>query len=253
MEAANHNLPFIKDCPILTMQNGVRADQLLSRIVPPQNIIGSVVMFGATYIGPGEAVHNFEGDLTIGRVFGVNDGQIGDIAHLTGLVFTTHISEYIKGMKWLKVFINLNNCLPALIGKSMQETFKNLRLCEVSIGLLNEGLELVDKAGIKLGSLPTFPEERLRDLVSMALDKSTSLFSQVMSGLSKEPLYGSILQSIQRKRPSEFDYINGEIVALGERIGVPAPLNKKIVNMVHQVEKTEVFFTPDEVLREMRI
>lgn len=252
IEAASHNVPFIKDCPILTMQNGIRAEQFLSQIVPSENIISSVVMFGATYIGPGKAIHNFEGDLIIGKAFGTNDGHIQAIADLMNNTFTTHISEDIKGMKWLKVFINLNNCLPALAGKSMQETFKNLELCELSIRLLAEGLEIVDKAAIKLRSLPTFPEERLRHLVSIPRDQSRSLFSQIMTGLSKEPLYGSILQSIQRGSPSEIDYINGEIVALGKEIGIPTPLNKTMVEMVHRVEKTGTFFTLDEVLREMK-
>jgi len=252
IEAASHNLSFMKDCSILTMQNGIRADQFLSEIVPSENIISSVVMFGATYISPGEAIHNFEGDLIIGKAFGMNDDQVEAIAHLMNKAFTTHISQDIKGMKWLKIFINLNNCLPALVGKSMQETFKNLELCELSIRLLAEGLKVVDKAAIRLHSLPTFPEERLRDLVSIPMDQGRSLFSQIMTGLSKEPLYGSILQSIQRGRPSEIDYINGEIVALGREIGIPTPLNKTVVEMVHQVEKTGIFFTSHEVLKKMK-
>ncbi|MEK6679108.1 MAG: ketopantoate reductase C-terminal domain-containing protein, partial [Nitrospirota bacterium] len=55
--------------------------------------------------------------------------------------------------------------------------------------------------------------------------------------LSKEPLYGSILQSIKRGRATEIDYLNGEIVELGNRINLPTPYNSKAVEMVHKIEE----------------
>jgi 2-dehydropantoate 2-reductase len=73
-----------------------------------------------------------------------------------------------------------------------------------------------------------------------------------MTNLSKEPLYGSILQSIRRSRPSEIDYINGEFVSLAKEKGYTAPLNEKVVEMVHQVEESNKFFSPKEVTKELR-
>jgi 2-dehydropantoate 2-reductase len=63
------------------------------------------------------------------------------------------------------------------------------------------------------------------------------------------PLWGSTLQSIQRGRPTEIDYLNGEIVELGERHGEATPLNTKIVEMVHQVERTGQFLSVEEILQ----
>ena len=113
-----------------------------------------------------------------------------------------------------------------------------------------EALEIVDTAGIKLESLPDFPEERLRGLTGMKIDEASRIYSGIMSGLSKEPLYGSVLQSLKRGRLSEIDYINGEIARLGDKIGALAPLNKKVTALVHQVEKTGKFLTPEAVTEE---
>ncbi len=63
------------------------------------------------------------------------------------------------------------------------------------------------------------------------------------------PLLGSTLQSLRRSRPTEIDYLNGEVVDLGYKAGVPTPLNAKIVELVQQVEQTGTFFTVDEVRR----
>ncbi len=245
------NIQVLKDVPVLTVQNGVRAEERLSEFIPREKIISSVVLFGITYLEPGKVVHNFEGDWLIGKAFVRNDGEVEAIRNLLSNAFTVRVTEGIRGMKWVKLFLNLNNCLPALTGKSMQETFSHPEICKVSIRLLLEALMIVDQAEVKLESLPDFPVERLRALTDMPLDKASKIFSQTMTNLSKEPLYGSILQSIQRGRPSEIDYFNGEIVYLGGQIGVAAPLNEKLARMVHKVERGGEFSSPEEILSEV--
>ncbi len=249
--AMSGNTQALKGIPVLTVQNGMRAEEFLTEFIPKEKIISSVVLFGATYLEPGKVVHNFEGDWLIGKAFVGNDEEVEAIGNLLGKVFAVRVTEGIRGMKWVKLFLNLNNCLPALTGKSMQETFSNLEICKVSIHLLNEALMVVERAGVELRSLPDFPIDRLRALVGMPLDEASKIFSQTMTNLSKEPLYGSILQSIQRGRPSEIDYFNGEIVHLGEQIGVAAPLNEKLVRMVHEVETRSEFSRPEEILSEV--
>lgn len=245
------NAQILGDVPVLTVQNGVRAEEILSEFIPREKIISSVVLFGATYLEPGKVVHNFEGDWIIGKAFGPNDKQVEAIGNVLGGVFSIRITEEIRGMKWLKLFLNLNNCLPALTGKSMQETFSHLEVCKLSIRLLSEALMVVEQVGVKLKSLPDFPIDRLQGLTAMPLEEASKIFSQTMTNLSKEPLYGSILQSIKKGKPSEIDYFNGEIVRLGGKIGVAAPLNEKLVRMVHKVERGGGFSRPEEILSEV--
>jgi len=245
------NASALKNTSVLTVQNGVRAEELLLESIPKEKIISSVVTFGATYLEPGKVVHNFEGDWVMGKAFIKNDEEVETIASLFGNTFSVCVTEDIREMKWLKLFINLNNCFPALTGKSMQETFSHSGICELSIRLLREALTVIDKAEIKLKSLPNFPVDRLRAMASMPLEEAGQIFSQTMTDLSKEPLYGSILQSIKRGRPSEIDYINGEIVRLGDKMETPAHLNKKVVEMVHRVESRSEFFTPEEIVNEV--
>jgi len=194
-------------------------------------------------------VHNFEGDIIIGRPFIPNDVRVNSVARVLKKAFPVVISKDILGMKWLKVFVNFNNCLPALLGKSMQEAFSDEKICGLSIRLLKEGLEVVDKAGIKLVSLPNFPQEKIRGLTALPIEQAAGILKQTMTNLSKEPLYGSVLQSILRKRKSEIDYINGQIVNLAKGRNLKAPLNELIVKLVHQVEDAGKFLTAEELLR----
>lgn len=247
--AIEENVESLRGSLVLTTQNGIGADALAQRYLPSDNIISSIVMFGATYLGPGSVVHNFEGAWIIGKAAGKNDEKLAAVSDVIRKIFPVTISQDIGGMKYLKLFVNANNCIPAILGVSMQEAFADLGVSRISVAIWKEGLEIVEKAGIKPVSLPDFPLERLTKLTSLPLSESAKIFSGIMVNLSKEPLYGSILQSIRRGRVSEIDYINGEFVRLAQETGMQAPLNAKLVEMVHGVEREHKFFSRQELLK----
>jgi len=247
-EAFYHNSEFLEqDGLVLTTQNGVQADNLLSSHFERERQLSSIVMFGATYIKPGEIIYNFEGDWIIGRPLSPLDPTAHAVAELLGKAFKVVPSTNIMGQKYLKLFVNFNNCIPALIGKSMQETFADLDLCRLSIFLLKEGLDVIARAEIELVSLPNFPKERIEGLAQMPIDQAAGIINKTLTTLSKEPLYGSILQSIMRGKTSEIDFINGEISHLAAHFKMPPTLNMKMVDMVHEVERTGKYFTVAQV------
>jgi len=254
METAyQDNFEYLDDTWILTTQNGVQADNMISSHLDKDKVISSIVMFGATYTKPGEVTFNFEGDWIIGKPFVVNDAFVHTLAGILKKAFPAVVTQDIVGMKWLKLFVNFNNCLPALIGKSMQETFADMDFCRLSILLLKEGFAIVQKGGVGLTSLPQFPVERIAGLAGMPLEQAAGILNKTLTNLSKEPLYGSILQSILRKKTSEIDFINGEVVLMAENIQMKAPLNRRVVEMVHEVENSGRFFGVGEVKEKLSV
>jgi 2-dehydropantoate 2-reductase len=95
--------------------------------------------------------------------------------------------------------------------------------------------------------MPNFPVERITGLTQMPLEQAAGIINKTLTSLSKEPLYGSILQSIQRGKESEIDFINGEVVHLAKQMRQEAPLNELVVDLVHQVEKSKKFFTVEDI------
>ncbi|MCM8795202.1 MAG: ketopantoate reductase family protein [Candidatus Omnitrophica bacterium] len=252
-QAIKENLIFLKNTPILTTQNGIQADEIVARYIPKEEIISSIIMFAATYLQPGKIVHNFEGNWIMGRPFnGDSDEKIISLSLVLNKIFPLQITPEIQGMKYLKIFVNANNCIPAILGLSMQEAFKDLEISRLGIAIWKEGFRIISQLKIKLVSLPGFPVENLIKLISLDSDEAARIFSAMMLNLSKEPLYGSILQSIKRQRPSEIDYINGEFVRLAKENDLNAPLNERLVEMVHQVEKNRRFLSRDELITATR-
>jgi len=249
--AGNEHL--IRSSLLLTTQNGVQADKIAAKYLPAENIISSIIMFGATHLEPGKVVHNFEGGWILGSFFDPHPTEsLISLSLVLDKVFPTVISEQILGMKYLKIFVNANNCLPAIIGKSMQDVFSDLTISRISIAIWKEAFGVFDKLGIDLVSLPGFPVENLTKFTTMPSAHAAEIFSGLMRNLSKDPLYGSILQSIMRGRLSEIDYINGEFVRLAEENNMQAPLNKILVEMVHEVEANSRFFSKEELIQRTR-
>ncbi|MBM3244298.1 MAG: ketopantoate reductase family protein [Candidatus Omnitrophica bacterium] len=248
-QALEASRDFIKGATILTIQNGIRAEEIISRFVDRKNIVSSIVMFGSTYLEPGKVVHNFEGSWIIGKMFnGRPDENLIFLSLLLDKAFPTIISENLKGMKYLKIFVNANNCIPAILGLSMQESFSDLDVARISIAVWKEGFELISQAGIELVSLPDFPVENITKLTSIPSSEAAKIFSGIMTKLSKDPLYGSILQSIKRGRASEIDYINGEFVNLAKDNNLLAPLNERLAGLVHKVEQERKFLNKEELI-----
>jgi ketopantoate reductase len=77
------------------------------------------------------------------------------------------------------------------------------------------------------------------------------IFSGRLAGpFPPDSTYGpSTLQSLQRHSTSELDYLNGEIVTLGERIGRPTPYNKGLLEHGHAVFASGRHLRPEELLQ----
>jgi len=247
-ELAENNRAYLSEAVIVSTQNGVYADRILKQYFASEKIITGIVMFGATFYPPNLVVHNFPGELVVGNMFGAPIDALSAPIDILRKAFRVSVSPNIKGAKYLKIFVNLNNCIPALLGKSMQETYIDTSLAQLAISLNREAYAVMQKAGIVLEDLPGYPKARLESMVQMPVNEAAAILGKTMAGLSKEPLYGSVLQSIQRGKKSEIDYINGEIVRIAQENGLSAPLNEKIIELVHDVEDAGRFFDKKELL-----
>jgi 2-dehydropantoate 2-reductase len=55
------------------------------------------------------------------------------------------------------------------------------------------------------------------------------------------------LQSLERGRKTEIDYLNGYICARGRQHGIPTPINDAVVKMVKEIESGQRKMTPENL------
>lgn len=248
VEAVKGYQMYLQSGAIITMQNGVRSDELVSAFVPPQRVVGAVVSSIATSLMPGEIQIVSLGSLVIGLPFGTEGALLEHVASVLRDALPTYLSDNIRGARWLKLLINVNNALPAVTGLTVQEVYADPFLRRLVIHLLREGLRVVKRSGIKLASLPEVSVGLIKVLGRLPVGVAAKIAAAKVRRTSSDfPILGSTLQSIKRGRSTEIDYLNGEIVRLGAALGVPTPLNAMIVEQVHQVERERRFFSVEEL------
>ncbi len=249
-EALRENLHFIAGAPLVTLQNGVRSDELAAELLPQEQIISAVVLLHANYLAPGAVTLMYEGGLIVGRPFGPRDVLLERTGELLNRATPTRISDNIRGAHWLKLITNLNNALPALIDSTFHRVYGDPFLASLAVRVMREGLTVAKKAGIRLESLPDVSVGLTRLVRFLPVKLAAKVAAARVARMKTPwPLLGSTLQSLRRKRTTEIDYLNGEVVEWGKRVGVPTPLNANIVELIHQVERTGTFLSADEIRR----
>jgi len=248
LAAVQANMPFLNETTVVTFQNGVRSDELVATLLPRTQIVSTVVAFNASYLTPGTVTALYPGSLVIGRPFGSVDAGVETIAAMLGRVLATRVSTNIVGAHWLKLIVNLNNALSALTNMTLRQLYAEPYLRHLAVRVMREGAHVVKKVGIRLASLPDVSTTLIRVLTSLPVPLAAVLLAIKARQVERErPLLVSTLQSLRRGRPTEIDYLNGEVVRVGQQRNVPTPVNASIVDMVHQTEQTGQFWTVDRI------
>jgi len=239
---------FLDGVPVVTFQNGMRSDELVATLIPKNQIISAVVNIGASYLTPGTVTINYPGSLIIGRPFGELDPEVHKLASLLNAVVPTRASANIKGAHCLKLLVNLNNALPAITNLSMSQVYADPYLRQLGVRVMREGMKVVKRANIRMESLPDVSVALVRIMAILPNQLAASITAGRLRRIQSEwPLIGSTLQSLRRGRPTEIDYLNGEITRLGQQQNIATPLNTAIVEIVHQIEKDGQFWSVEKI------
>lgn len=253
-------LPVAAGVPVVAMQNGLRGDRLAASVLGPDAVVGAVVVCAASYVRVGEVSVQFPGWVILGEPFGPVRARTRAIAAALGDAVPTYLTRYLERARMSKLIFNLNNALCAATGLTLPELARTPVGRVASVRLMKEGCQVARAAGIpldhalyglRLGALRRAPDAAvlslLQSLMSTALaalpEPAALALARVASRgrLGRMPVRFSLWQSIMRGRPSEIDYLNGEVVQLGAQLGVPTPYNAHVAALVREVERTHVF------------
>ena len=236
--ALRANRAMLQDVPIVVLQNGLRGEELAASVVPQAQLVSGVVVLHAQYLVAGHVVLMQSEGLLVGRLSGENDALVGRVRAVLDKAVPTAVSSNIRGARWTKLIVNLNNVLPALCDASFKQVYQDRFLRRLAVGLMREGLAVAQRSGIRLESLPgtSVPLVRLVAYLPDAL--AGAIAARKAAGIeTRWPLKGSTWQSVAREKPTEIEYLNGEIVRLGRELGVATPLNERVVALMQRVAR----------------
>ena len=140
----------------------------------------------------------------------------------------------VEAVLWTKLIINLNNSVNALAGIPLLQQLHDREYRRVMAACIREGLAVMRAAKIR----PVRIGRLIPSLAPLILSAPNPIFLRVAAAMVKvDPHATSSMQDdLQRGRTTEIDYLNGEVVALGTKLGVPTPANAAIVSLVKAAE-----------------
>ena len=240
------------DATVVTMQNGVRSDQEAADIIGRDRVVGCVLNISATYLEPGVVEQNTSGLFQVGAPFPESKARVDDVLALLSLAIKTEPVADVARSRWTKLMANLNNAIMAITGLPIGKALRHPGLTRLSIATIREGVKTAQLGGFGLDQSRRASTFRLMATLPMPL--SYRIFRRRLAGnFPPDSSYGpSTLQSLQRGSSSELDYLNGEIVTLGERIGRPTPYNKGLLESGRAVFATHHSLTPEDLLKKFR-
>jgi 2-dehydropantoate 2-reductase len=215
---------------VISLQNGVSNADTLRKLLPRQTVIQGMVPYNVVRLGPGRWHRATWGDLTVEDQEVTRDlaARIGD---RPGRLL---LSRDMKGVSWGKLLFNLNNAINALSGETYLAELEQRDFRRVFAAAIIETLALLRKAGIRPAKIGKVGPELLPHVIGSPDFIFRNLFLKVQKIDPKGR--GSMADDFAAGRPTEIDYLNGEVVRLAESLGARAPVNAAIVELVKQAE-----------------
>ncbi|HEU0100145.1 MAG TPA: 2-dehydropantoate 2-reductase [Allosphingosinicella sp.] len=220
-----------KGALVVSFQNGVSNVDLLRSILKPRfEAVAGMVPYNVAALGHGRFHKGVAGDLMAEDVPALRAlaERIGDgPARL-------RLSADMPAVAWGKLLINLNNAVNALSGRTLLDQLKARDYRRVVAASIVEALELLDAAGIEPAKIGPVPPRLLPHVIA----SPDFIFNNLFLKIQKIDAHArsSMADDLKAGRPTEIAYLNGEVVALANRLGRKAPVNETIVTLIRQAE-----------------
>jgi len=247
VEAIRDNQLIMRNTPVLVIQNGLDSIANAQAAAPRSDIVGGLAVFASSYLSPGEIRVTTAGPLYVG-VVGEDDVPARYVTRALTEAIPTVLTQNFVGAQWTKLLVNQVNALPAITGLSTQDVISNRPLRRIMTASMREQVRIGRKSRVRFAALQGLGPRGIGLFAAAPLALGQLLPLLLRAGIGKTPNPGSTLQSVRRGQPTEIDFLNGAVVRAAQRIGRTAPVNARLVELVHEVEKSGVFLAPDEVV-----
>ncbi|MFN7177702.1 MAG: 2-dehydropantoate 2-reductase, partial [Thermaurantiacus sp.] len=235
---------------VLSMQNGVSNADRLRALLPGRTVLGGMVPFNVA--ARGEA-HYHRGTAG-GLVAEASPALQPFLPAFEAAGLPLALADNIAGVLWGKLLVNLNNAINALAGVPLAEELRQRAFRQAWALSMREGMSLAKRAGIRLVDPLPMPLELMPALMSLPDRLYRFVMAQQAGGKVRVDAHArsSMADDLAQGRPTEVDHLNGEVVRLGARLGRRAPVNQRVIELVHAAEGGAPAWQGPALLAELR-
>ena len=230
------------DGVLVTFQNGLPEMQI-AEILGEERVLGCTVAWGATLQSPGVCELTSEPDAlsySLGAISAKRSKHFNQVKELLELMGKVDVEENFIGTRWSKLLINAAfSGMSAVLGCTFGEAAGPKESRRIVQALIKECIDVCKKGGIRIEPVQGKDIVKLLDY-SHPLKRAFSFFIIPIAIRKHAKLKASMLQDLEKGKLTEVDAINGAVSDYGRRVGCPTPMNDKVVEIIHRIEKGEL-------------
>lgn len=226
--------------PVFCLQNGVRNEELAARRF--LHVHGVMAGLVTRWLAPGEVAQLAYDDLAVGAYPRGSSEVEGPVAAaLRAAGFKVATPESIMTVKWAKLLLNLNNATLAIVDCHLQLAMVTPSLASFMAEVIAEGLGVLEAAGIAVDD-PHSPYQLTRTVAEMrAVTDQPAAAEQSRRLPADLRAYPSTWTDLHERRgETEAGFLNGEIILLGEKYGLPTPFNSTLLEVVEGMARDRI-------------
>ena len=230
------------DGVLVTFQNGLPEMQI-AEILGEERVLGCTVAWGATMQSPGICELTSEPDalsFSLGSISKKRSRHFAKVKEMLEMMGTVEIEENFIGTRWSKLLINAAfSGMSAVLGCTFGEAAGPKESRRVVQALIKECIDVCATGGIRIEPVQGKDIVKLLDYKG-SLKKAISFFIIPIAIRKHAKLKASMLQDLEKGKLTEVDAINGSVSEFGRKVGCPTPMNDKVVEIIHKIEKGEL-------------
>ena len=230
------------DGVLVTFQNGLPEMQI-AEILGEERVLGCTVAWGATLQSPGVCELTSEPDAlsySLGAISAKRSKHFNQVKALLELMGKVEVEENFIGTRWSKLLINAAfSGMSAVLGCTFGEAAGPKESRRIVQALIKECIDVCKKGGIRIEPVQGKDIVKLLDY-SHPLKRAFSFFIIPIAIRKHAKLKASMLQDLEKGKLTEVDAINGAVSDYGRRVGCPTPMNDRVVEIIHRIEKGEL-------------
>ena len=214
--------------------NGLVQQRVLE-VVGPERFMVGIVEWGATNLGPGHVRQTTVAPFVVGESDGTVTDRLERLARVLEHAGDVKVSTDVYGQVWAKLLLNSTfSGLGAVSGMVYADVMREPHGHELAFALWTEGHGVATGLGVALDDVAGVHADRLVVRDESDVPGAEEALAELMARLG--PTKASMLQDLERGAVTEVDVINGGVVLEASRLGLAAPLNQGVVDLVHACE-----------------
>ncbi len=233
--------------PLAMVQNGIDGLGTAQAAVPNSELFGVISLIAANISAPGEVTVTNPQPSFVGRGTGPADVASRELARILNQAVPCEAIDDFEGALWTKLVLNMVNAPPAITGLSVQEVAAEPSLLAILTASMREAAQIGIASGVRFARLHELDPTLVTQLAEWPIERAAQIPLDMARGMGPVPNLASMLQSIRRGRLTEVEYLNGAVVRTAEAHGLDAPVNRALTAIVHEVETTGIFLSPEQL------